>query len=89
MQVDQQQDTAAPQAQQADVIQGQELLTASMLDAAPPQEQKQMLGQHLFPLIQMMYLSLARKITGMLLGIDNPELLLMLEDSNSLKSKVS
>ena len=38
MQVDQQQDTAAPQAQQADVIQGQELLTASMLDTAPPQE---------------------------------------------------
>ena len=88
MQVDQQQDTAAPQAQQPVFIQGQELLTASMLDAAPPQEQKQMLGQHLFPLIQMMYLSLARKITGMLLGIDNPELLHML-DSNSLKSKAS
>ena len=38
MQVDQQQDTAAPQAQQPVFIQGQELLTASMLDTAPPQE---------------------------------------------------
>merc|ERR1711981_1268889 len=32
--------------------QGQEPLTASMLAAAPPQEQKQMLGERLFPLIQ-------------------------------------
>ena len=78
----------APQAQQAVVIQGQEPLTASMLAAAPPQEQKQMLGERLFPLIQRMYPDLAGKITGMLLEIDNAELLHMLEDSNSLKSKV-
>ena len=79
----------APQTQQAVVIQGQEPLTASMLAAAPPQEQKQMLGERLFPLIQRMYPDLAGKITGMLLEIDNAELLHMLEDSNSLKSKVS
>ena len=79
----------APQAQQAVLIQGQEPLTASMLAAAPPQEQKQMLGERLFPLIQRMYPDLAGKITGMLLEIDNAELLHMLEDSNSLKSKVS
>ena len=78
----------APQAQQAVLIQGQEPLTASMLAAAPPQEQKQMLGERLFPLIQRMYPDLAGKITGMLLEIDNAELLHMLEDSNSLKSKV-
>merc|ERR1711976_687771 len=42
-----------PQAPQAAVfIQGQEPLTASMLAAAPPNEQKQMLGERLFPLIQ-------------------------------------
>ena len=74
--------------QQAVQIPGQEPLTATMLAAAPPQEQKQMLGERLFPLIQRMYPDLAGKITGMLLEIDNAELLHMLEDGNSLKSKV-
>merc|ERR1711923_403029 len=45
-----------PQQQQppqaAVFIQGQEPLTASMLAQAPPSEQKQMLGERLFPLIQ-------------------------------------
>ena len=76
---------AMPQA--AVQIPGQEPLTATMLAAAPPQEQKQMLGERLFPLIQRMYPDLAGKITGMLLEIDNAELLHMLEDGNSLKSK--
>uniref|UniRef100_A0A8C1N4Q4 Polyadenylate-binding protein n=1 Tax=Cyprinus carpio TaxID=7962 RepID=A0A8C1N4Q4_CYPCA len=69
-------------------VQGQEPLTASMLAAAPPQEQKQMLGERLFPLIQAMHPSLAGKITGMLLEIDNSELLHMLESHESLRSKV-
>ncbi|XP_059968258.1 polyadenylate-binding protein 4-like [Mesoplodon densirostris] len=69
-------------------VQGQEPLTASMLAAAPPQEQKQMLGEHLFPLIQTMHSNLAGKITGMLLEIDNSELLHMLESPESLRSKV-
>uniref|UniRef100_H0WXC3 Poly(A) binding protein cytoplasmic 1 n=1 Tax=Otolemur garnettii TaxID=30611 RepID=H0WXC3_OTOGA len=55
-------------------VQGQEPLTASMLASAPPQEQKQMLGERLFPLIQAMHPTLAGKITGMLLEIDNSEL---------------
>uniref|UniRef100_A0A671MLD0 Polyadenylate-binding protein n=1 Tax=Sinocyclocheilus anshuiensis TaxID=1608454 RepID=A0A671MLD0_9TELE len=69
-------------------VQGQEPLTASMLAAAPPQEQKQMLGERLFPLIQNMHPSLAGRITGMLLEIDNSELLHMLESPESLRSKV-
>lgn len=69
-------------------VQGQEPLTASMLAAAPPQEQKQMLGERLFPLIQAMHPTLAGKITGMLLEIDNSELLHMLESPESLRSKV-
>ncbi|KAM4699208.1 polyadenylate-binding protein 4 isoform 2-T2 [Discoglossus pictus] len=69
-------------------VQGQEPLTASMLASAPPQEQKQMLGERLFPLIQAMHPSLAGKITGMLLEIDNSELLHMLESPESLRSKV-
>ncbi|KAM4539649.1 polyadenylate-binding protein 1A-like [Odontesthes bonariensis] len=83
--------TAQPQValqQPAVHVQGQEPLTASMLAAAPPQEQKQMLGERLFPLIQNMHPSLAGKITGMLLEIDNSELLHMLESPESLRSKV-
>uniref|UniRef100_A0A3P9LAB9 Polyadenylate-binding protein n=1 Tax=Oryzias latipes TaxID=8090 RepID=A0A3P9LAB9_ORYLA len=79
---------ALQQAQPAVHIQGQEPLTASMLAAAPPQEQKQMLGERLFPLIQAMHANLAGKITGMLLEIDNSELLHMLESHESLRSKV-
>lgn len=74
--------------QQALHIQGQEPLTASMLSSANPQEQKQMLGERLFPLIRSMYPDLAGKITGMLLEIDNSELLHMLEHHESLKAKV-
>ncbi|KAL3888363.1 hypothetical protein ACJMK2_000731 [Sinanodonta woodiana] len=71
------------------VVQGQEPLTSHMLDSAPPQEQKQMLGERLFPLIQRMYYpDLAGKITGMLLELDNYELLHMLDSSESLKAKV-
>ncbi|XP_064240287.1 polyadenylate-binding protein 4-like isoform X2 [Aotus nancymaae] len=69
-------------------VQGQEPLTASILAAASPQEQKQMLGERLFPLIQTMHSNLAGKITGMLLEIDNSELLHMLESPESLRSKV-
>uniref|UniRef100_A0A803V5M6 Polyadenylate-binding protein n=1 Tax=Ficedula albicollis TaxID=59894 RepID=A0A803V5M6_FICAL len=69
-------------------VQGQEPLTASLLAAAPPQEQKQMIGERLYPLIHVMHPSLAGKITGMLLEIDNSELLLLLESPDSLRSKI-
>ena len=59
-----------------------------MLAAAAPNDQKQMLGERLFPLIQRMYPEMAGKITGMLLEIDNSELLHMLEHHESLKAKV-
>jgi polyadenylate-binding protein len=63
-------------------------LTPAGLASATPQEQKQMLGERLFPLIQQMQPELAGKITGMLLEIDNTELLHMLESRESLKAKV-
>jgi len=78
----------APPPQQAVMIQGQEPLTATMLAAAPLQEQKQMLGERLYPLIHSMHPDLAGKITGMLLEIDNSDLVHMLEDQTSLKGKV-
>jgi len=70
------------------VVPGQEPLTTAMLAAAPLQEQKQMLGERIFPLIQRQHSDLAGKITGMLLEIDNSELLHMLEDPASLQAKV-
>ncbi|XP_051488976.1 polyadenylate-binding protein 1-like isoform X2 [Apus apus] len=69
-------------------VQGQEPLTASMLAAAPPQEQKQMIGERLYPLIHALHPTLAGKITGMLLEIDNSELLLLLESPDSLHAKI-
>ena len=80
--------TIVPSSSQAVIVQGQDPLTTTMLAAAQPQEQKQMLGERLFPLIQDMYPDLAGKITGMLLEIDNSELLHMLESRESLKAKV-
>ena len=70
------------------MIPGHEPLTAAMLAAAEPQEQKQMLGEKLFPLIQRTHPELAGKITGMLLELDTSELFHMLESTESLKLKV-
>ncbi|XP_060232889.1 polyadenylate-binding protein 1-like [Meriones unguiculatus] len=82
-----QQHLNAPLAQQPAVRgQGQEPWTAPML-VTGPQEQKQMLGEKLFPLIQAMHPTLAGKITGMLLEIDNSEPLGLLESPESLRSK--
>lgn len=67
---------------------GQEKLLASMLANATPQEQKQILGERLYPMIERMHPTMAGKITGMLLEIENSELLHMIEDHESLKAKV-
>ncbi|XP_077210547.1 polyadenylate-binding protein 7-like isoform X2 [Tasmannia lanceolata] len=68
--------------------QGSEMLS-SMLAAASPSHQKQILGERLFPLIKKhKAFDLASKITGMLLEMDNSELLLLLESPESLAAKV-
>ena len=69
-------------------LQQQEPLTASTLAGATPSEQKQMIGERLFPLVQEHQPKMAGKITGMLLEIDNGELLNMLENRELLKDKV-
>ncbi|XP_078331762.1 polyadenylate-binding protein 1-like [Crassostrea virginica] len=69
-------------------MQGQYPLTATMLALVPPQEQKRMLGERLFPLISHMFPDLAGKITDMLLEIENSELLHMLQSQESLEAKV-
>ncbi|CAF1141709.1 unnamed protein product [Adineta steineri] len=71
------------------VVAGQEPLTAAALANVTPREQKQMLGERLFPLIQRMQPDLAGTITGMLVDFhNNTELLHMLESRESLKAKV-
>ncbi|XP_061189300.1 polyadenylate-binding protein 1-A-like [Saccostrea echinata] len=70
------------------VNQEMEPLTATMLATAPPQEQKQMLGERLYPLISRFSPEMAGKITGMLLEFDNTELLHLLESQESLEAKV-
>ena len=50
-------------------------LTSQALSSAPPQQQKQMLGEALYPKINAQQPELAGKITGMLLEMDNTELL--------------
>lgn len=80
--------SAAAAAQSAVHVQGQEPLTPTMLATAVPQEQKQMLGERLYPLVRDYHPTLCGKITGMLLEMDNSDLLHMLEDPSSLKNKM-
>ncbi|XP_072007579.1 polyadenylate-binding protein 1-like isoform X2 [Engystomops pustulosus] len=83
----QQQYTIQPQvAVQQPTVFMEEPPTTSMLP--PPLDQKQMLGERLFPLIEAMHPSLGAKITGMLLDLDHSIVLYMLESPEFLRSKV-
>jgi polyadenylate-binding protein len=70
------------------VPQAQQQLTVQMLASAPVETQKQMIGERLFPLIQTQQPQLAGKITGMLLEMDNGELLNLLESHEALTAKI-
>merc|ERR550537_214789 len=63
-------------------------LNAAALAAAPPAVQKQMIGEKLYPAIAKFRPSEAGKITGMMLEMDNSELLMLLESEAQLKTKV-
>merc|ERR1719408_1120585 len=85
----QQQRPPMPQQQQAPPSEGgPQPLTAAALAAAPPGMQKQMLGEKLFPMVAKYQPELAGKITGMMLEMDNGELLMLLESEQQLKVKV-
>jgi Poly-adenylate binding protein, unique domain len=64
-------------------------LTASALASATPEMQKNMIGERLYPLIHQSQPELAGKITGMLLEMDNSELLHLLENLDALNAKIS
>ena len=63
----------------------------AMLVNAPPPQAKQILGERLYALIQQdqSHAHLAGKITGMLLeGLDNTELVALIDDHNALRAKI-
>eukprot|EP01045_Picozoa_sp_COSAG04_P030535 COSAG04_NODE_5340_length_1650_cov_1.636364_1_plen_549_part_11 len=64
-------------------------LDADALAQAPPHRQKQMLGERLFPLIQQKQPALAGKITGMLLEMENSDLLSLLDSQQELDGKIA
>lgn len=63
-------------------------LNPQTLARAAPGDQKQMLGEALYPLIHETQPDLAGKITGMLLEMDNGELLHLIESPPALQEKV-
>jgi polyadenylate-binding protein len=65
-----------------------EPLTIKALAAATEKQQKQMIGEQLFPRIKAIEPKLAGKITGMLLEMDNGELIHLLESHDALNEKV-
>ncbi|CAL4930413.1 unnamed protein product [Urochloa decumbens] len=62
---------------------------SSYLASAPPDEQKTLLGNRLFPLVERHQPDLASKITGMLLELDNSEVVALLCSSEMLSAKVA
>jgi polyadenylate-binding protein len=69
--------------------QPQPALTAAALANAGPEEQKQMLGEAIYPKIAAQHADLAGKLTGMILELPISELLHLLEDQTALEAKVS
>ncbi|MCD7470809.1 Polyadenylate-binding protein 8 [Datura stramonium] len=62
---------------------------ASALANAPPEQQRTMLGESLYPLVDQLEHEHAAKVTGMLLEMDQTEVLHLLESPEALKAKVS
>ncbi|XP_063080152.1 polyadenylate-binding protein 1A-like [Engraulis encrasicolus] len=77
------------------LMQGAEPLTISVLAAFSLEEQEQIMGERLYPLVQNklplvqnVHPNLTAKVTGMLLEMDKGEVLQLLESEESLRSKV-
>ncbi|KAI3803708.1 hypothetical protein L1987_31868 [Smallanthus sonchifolius] len=62
---------------------------ASALANASPTEQRTMLGENLYPLVEQLEPESAAKVTGMLLEMDQTEVLHLLESPEALKAKVA
>eukprot|EP00252_Welwitschia_mirabilis_P009094 TRINITY_DN213_c0_g2_i1.p1 TRINITY_DN213_c0_g2~~TRINITY_DN213_c0_g2_i1.p1 ORF type:complete len:660 (+),score=152.29 TRINITY_DN213_c0_g2_i1:400-2379(+) len=62
---------------------------ATALANATPEQQRTMLGESLYPLVDQLEHDHAAKVTGMLLEMDQTEVLHLLESPEALKSKVA
>lgn len=62
---------------------------ATALANAPPEQQRTMLGEALYPLVDQLEHDSAAKVTGMLLEMDQPEVLHLIESPDALKAKVA
>ncbi|KAK8558628.1 hypothetical protein V6N13_098276 [Hibiscus sabdariffa] len=62
---------------------------ASALAHATPDQQRTLLGECLYPLIEQLEPDTAAKVTGMLLEMDQTEVLHLLESPEALKAKVA
>ncbi|KAK1759711.1 putative polyadenylate-binding protein [Echria macrotheca] len=65
------------------------LLQSQLAAISDPGQRKQILGENLFPKIQALQPELAGKITGMLLEMENSELVNLVEDDEALRVKVN
>lgn len=63
------------------------VLTPQYLQSLTPAERKQALGEELYKLIKVWYPTNCGKITGMILEMDNTELLDFLTNTTALQSK--
>lgn len=62
---------------------------ATLLANATPEQQRLLLGENLYPLVEQLEPEMAAKVTGMLLEMDQTEVLHLLESPEALKSKVA
>ncbi|KAK8622296.1 hypothetical protein V6N13_117218 [Hibiscus sabdariffa] len=62
---------------------------ASALANSSPEHQRTMLGDNLYPLVEQLEPESAAKVTGMLLEMDQTEVLHLLESPEALKAKVA
>ncbi|KAG2303136.1 hypothetical protein Bca52824_031787 [Brassica carinata] len=62
---------------------------ATSLANASPDHQRTMLGENLYPLVEQLEADSAAKVTGMLLEMDQTEVLHLLESPEALKAKVA
>lgn len=62
---------------------------ASALASAPLEQQRVMLGEQLYPLVDQLEHDHAGKVTGMLLELDQPEVLHLIESPEALEAKVA